>query len=96
MTLEELRSTKRDEILRLAAVRGASNVRIFGSVARGDADESSDVDVLVDLEEGRSLLDHGGLLMDLRELLGCKVEVATEKGLKPRARERILSEAVAL
>ena len=96
MTLEELRSTNRDEILRLAAVRGASNVRIFGSVARGDADESSDVDVLVDLEEGRSLLDHGGLLMDLRELLGCKVDVATEKGLKPRARERILSEAVAL
>jgi uncharacterized protein len=96
MTLEELRATKRDEILRLAALRGASNVRIFGSVARGEATESSDVDILVDLDEDRSLLDQGGLLMDLRELLGCKVDVATEDGLKLRVRDHILREAVRL
>ena len=96
MTLEQLRLEKRDAILAIAAKYGASNVRIFGSVARGEADEKSDVDVLVDLESGRSLLDQGGLLMDLRELLGLKVDVATERGLKPRVRERILSEAVPL
>lgn len=96
MTLQDLRTKKRDDILRIASRRGASNVRVFGSVARGDAGESSDLDILVDLEDGRSLLDQGGLLMDLQELLGCKVDVATEKGLKPRMRERILAEAVPL
>lgn len=84
---------RRDEILRIAAARGASNVRVFGSVARGDADEDSDVDFLVELAPDRSLLDLGGLLMDLRELLDHEVDVVTEAGLKPRIRERVLQEA---
>lgn len=77
--------------------RGSSApVRIFGSVARGEADEESDVDSLVDMEQGRSLMDMGGLLMDLQELLGCKVDVVSEKGLRSRIRDRILEEAVPL
>ena len=63
-------------------------------MARGEADQRSDVDLLVDMDPGRSLLDLGGLLMDLRELLGCSVDVVTEKGLRRRIRERILKEAV--
>jgi uncharacterized protein len=87
---------RRDEILRAAARHGASNVRIFGSVARGDASPESDVDVLVDLEPGRSLLDHAALLLELEELLGCPVDVVTERGLRARFRERVLREAVPL
>lgn len=88
--------SKREEILLTAARHGARNVRIFGSAARGEADEASDLDFLVEMEPGRSLLDLGGLLMDLRELLGREVDVITERGLKPRIRERVLREAVAL
>jgi predicted nucleotidyltransferase len=77
---------KRTDILRLASRHGA----------RGEADALSDIDILVDLEPGRSLLDLGGLLMDLQELLGCPVDVVTEKGLRPRIRERVLREAVSL
>jgi predicted nucleotidyltransferase len=87
---------KRDDILRLAARYGARNVRIFGSVARGEARPDSDIDFLVDLEDGRSLLDLGGLLMDLQDLLHCKVDVVTEKGLRSRIRARVLQEAVSL
>lgn len=79
-----------------AARRGAYNVRIFGSVARGEADERSDVDFLVELEPGRSLLDLGGLLMDLQQLLGHPVDVVTERGLRERIRERVLEEAIPL
>lgn len=86
---------KRD-ILRLAAQRGARNVRVIGSVARGEALADSDLDLLVDLEPGRNLLDLGGLVMDLEELLGVRVDIATEKGLRERLRERVLHEAVAL
>jgi len=82
--------------LSLAARRGAFNVRVFGSAARGEADARSDVDFLVDLEPGRSLLDLGGLLVDLEKLLGCKVDVVTEKGLRERIRERVLNEAISL
>ena len=96
MSIEELLKTKRGEILRLAAERGARNVRVFGSVARGEADEKSDIDFLVDMEPGRSLFDMGGLLMDLRDLLGREVDVVTEKGLKQRIRERVLKEAIPL
>ncbi len=92
----ELLKEKRDEILRLAAGHGAHNVRIFGSVARGDARPDSDIDFLVDLDAGRSLLDLGGLLMDLQNLLHCKVDVVTEKGLRIRIRARVLLEAVSL
>jgi len=96
MKIDTLLKEKRDEILRIAAKHGARNVRVFGSVARGDSDEKSDVDLLVDMEPGRTLLDMGGLLMDLQELLGCEVDVITENGLKERIRERVLREAVAL
>jgi uncharacterized protein len=95
MSIEELRN-RRDEILRVAAQHGARHVRVFGSVARGEADERSDVDFLVDLEKGRSLFDLGGLLMDLQSLLGRPVDVVTEKGLKSRIRDRVLDEAVPL
>jgi predicted nucleotidyltransferase len=95
MTLESLRRLSA-EIAAVAERRGASNVRVFGSVARGDADASSDVDLLVDLDPDRSLFDLGGLLMDLTELLGTDVDVVTEASLKPRVRNRVLAEAVAL
>ena len=70
-----LRAERREEILRLAARRGAHNLRVFGSVARGEANESSDLDLLVAWEPGRSLLDHAGLVQDLQQLLGIKVHV---------------------
>lgn len=96
MTLDELRRAKREQILLLAAKHGARKVRVFGSVARGDADERSDVDFLVDLEPGRSLFDLGGLLMGLQDLLGTQVDVVTEKGLRLRIREGVLADAVEL
>jgi predicted nucleotidyltransferase len=96
MDINALLQEKREAILQLAAKHGAWNVRVFGSVARREADEQSDIDFLVDMEPGRSLLDMGGLLMDLRELLGREVDIVTERGLKPRIRERVLKEAVAL
>ena len=96
MTLQELRTSKRDEIMRLAAKYGARNVRVFGSLARNENDERSDIDFLVDLEPGRSLFDLGGLLMALQELLGAEVDVVTEKGLRPRIREQVLADAVTL
>ncbi len=71
-------------------------VRVFGSGARGEADEQSDIDFLAEMEPGRSLPDMGGLLMELRELLGREVGVDTIRGLEPRIRDRILEEAVAL
>lgn len=94
--LSEPLQEQRDEILRISAKYGAYNVRIFGSVARGEADLESDIDVLVDLEPGRNLLDLGGLLMELQALLRCRVDVVTEKGLRPRIRDRVLAEAVPL
>ena len=96
MEFNEVFSSKREEVLCIAARYGAHNVRIFGSVARGDADRDSDLDVLVDMEPGRSLFDLGGLLVELQELLGCRVDVVTEQGLRPRIRERVLREAVPL
>jgi uncharacterized protein len=93
MGIEELLKDQREDILRIAAQHGAHNVRIFGSVARGDARPDSDVDLLVELESGRSLLDLGGLLMDLQTLLGREVDVVTDKGLRDRIRTRVLQEA---
>jgi predicted nucleotidyltransferase len=92
----QLLVSRREAILAAARRRGADNVRVFGSVARGDADAGSDVDLLVDLEPGRSLFDLGGLLMDLEEVIGAPVDLVTEKGLRPRLRERVLREAVSL
>lgn len=87
LTLAGLRRVK-DELVTVAAQRGATNLRVFGSVARGDARPSSDVDLLVDLEPGRSLVDLGGLLMDLSDVLGVDVDVVTEASVKPRVRKR--------
>ena len=95
MDIKSLR-VKREEILQIAEKYGARTVRIFGSVARGEADVASDLDLLVEMEPGRSLLDLGGLLMELQDLLGCRVDVVTEKGLRERIRDRVLKEAVAL
>lgn len=95
MRIEELRG-RRAEILRLAALHGATNIRVFGSVACGEADERSDVDFLVDMGSGQSLLDLGGLLEDLRDLLRHPVDVVTERALKARIRDRVLREAVPL
>jgi len=96
MRLEQLLREKREEILRLCAKYGARNVRVFGSIARGTADEESDIDLIVDFEPGRSLLDHAGLWLELQKLLGCKVDVVSERGIKARIRERVLREAVPL
>jgi len=95
MPLDELIKTKREDILCTAAKYGAYNVRVFGSVARGEADKKSDIDLLVDMEPGRSLLDPGGLLTDLEDLLGCNVDVVTEDSLRTHIKERVLKEAVA-
>jgi hypothetical protein len=96
VTLDTLRAERREDILRLAERRGAHSVRVFGSVARGEANENSDLDLLVAWEPGRSLMDHAGLVTDLQELLGMKVHVGTEKSLHWYARDRILREAMAL
>jgi len=96
MAIIEMLKNKRGEILQVAARHGASNVRVFGSVARGESDEKSDLDLLVTMEPGRSLLDHAALWLELRELLGCEVDVVSEKGLRPRIRDRVLKEAVPL
>jgi uncharacterized protein len=96
MTLESLLKERRKEVLLIAAKYGAGNIRLFGSLARGEADESGDVDFLVELEPGRSLFDLGGLQFELEELLGCRVDVVTQRGLKPRIRQRVLQEPVML
>jgi hypothetical protein len=96
MGIQELIGKQREQILALAAKYGASDVRIFGSVARGQADDRSDVDFLVNLQEGRSLFDLGGLLFELQRLLGRRVDVVTFDGLRPRIRDRVLKEAVQL
>lgn len=88
--------SKRQDILRLASRHGARNVRLFGSVARGQAGPQSDVDFLVDMEPGRTLLDLGGLLYDLRELLQRPVDVVTEKGLRDNLRPFVIKDAVPL
>ncbi len=88
--------THREQILRIAEQYGASNVRIFGSVARGEAQPDSDLDLLVDLDPGRSLLDHIALIQDLEDLLCRKVDVVESQALHSRIRSRVLAEAVPL
>ena len=96
MSVSELLRSKREAVLRIAAQHGARNVRIFGSAARGDAGPASDVDFLVELEEGRSLLDVVGLWQDLEDLLGRKVDVVEPEGLHWYIRDRVLKEAIPL
>jgi len=96
MEYQNLLRTNRRKILETASRYGASHVRVFGSVARGTADEASDIDFLVTLAPDRSLLDLGGLLYELHQMLGVDVDVVAEDGLQSKIRERVLAEAVEL
>jgi predicted nucleotidyltransferase len=96
MGIGKLLREKREEILALAAEHGARTVRVFGSASRGEMTEDSDIDFLVEMEEGRSLLDHVALWQDLEDLLGCEVDVVSEGGLHWYIRERVLEDAVPL
>jgi predicted nucleotidyltransferase len=93
MGISEIIADKKEQILALAVKHGASNIRVFGSVTNGTANADSDIDFLVDMEKDRSLFDMGGLLMDLQELFGRKVDVVTENGLHWYVKDRIISEA---
>jgi predicted nucleotidyltransferase len=93
MSVEQILKQKREDILKIASRYGARKVRVFGSVVRGEARPDSDVDFLVELEEGRSLMDLGGLLMDLQKLLGRNIDVVTEKGLHWYIKEQVIREA---
>jgi hypothetical protein len=94
--IDDLLKQQRDAILRIAARHGARNVRVFGSVAKGTAGPQSDIDLLVEFDPDRSLMDVGRLVMDLRDLLGREVDVVTEKGLHPLIRDEGLQDAVPL
>lgn len=96
MSIRQLLRTKRKQILEIAARHGARKVRVFGSVARGTARRGSDVDFLVDMDEGRSLLDHSALVLELERLLKRPVDVASERGLRPSLRKDVLKDAIAL
>jgi hypothetical protein len=92
MTLQE----RREEILQIAARYGAKDVRVFGSRSRGEARPGSDLDLLIRLEPGRTLLDMIAIKQDIEDLLGCKVDVVTENAISRYIREQVLSEAVPL
>ena len=94
--LQQLIEKNRKQIIEIAQKHGAVNVRIFGSVARGENDENSDLDILVDLGENLSSWFPVGLIEELENLLDIKVDIATVKGLKERIRERVLKEAISL
>jgi predicted nucleotidyltransferase len=95
-TLEDLRREKREEILRLAELHGCRNVRVFGSFATGENRAASDIDFLVDLDEGRNLFDLGGLLADLKDALASNVDLVEARCLHPYIRDRVLAEALPL
>lgn len=95
-SIADLLKTHQQDILRLAAAHGARNVRVFGSVARGESTPSSDLDLLINLDADRSLLDRIGLIQDLEDLLGIRVHVVSEKGLHPAMREAVLDDARSL
>ena len=96
MGLSRLVAENRDEVLRIASRHGARRVRVFGSAARGMDGPGSDVDVLVELGPGRSLLDLVAIKQDLEDLLGCSVDVVTESAISPYFRDAVLEEAVSL
>ena len=94
--IEDLLKAKRQEILDIAARHGAHNLRVFGSVARGEAGPESDLDILVEMEPGKSLLNHVALMQDLEDLLQRKVDVVSERALHWYIRDRVLAEAISL
>ncbi len=96
MKIEELLKSKRQEILAIAARHGAHNVRVFGSVARGEAKPESDVDILVEMESGTSLMDHVTLMQDLEDLLERKVDVVSDRALHWYIRDQVIAEATPL
>ena len=96
MNLEQLIKEKSADIRKTAAKHGAGNIRLFGSVVRGESRPGSDIDFLVDAGPETSSWFPAGLILDLEEILGCRVEVVTERGLNPHLREHVLSEAVPL
>jgi len=96
MKLDDLLREKREEVLRLIARYGGSNVRVFGSVARGDFGPESDIDLLILPGPGMGLFEKAALERELAELLGCRVNLVSERGLRPRVRERVMQEAVTL
>lgn len=96
MRTRELLESRREEIMEIAARHGARDLRLFGSVARGEDSESSDVDILVTLEPGVGLFKHAALIRELQELLGRKVDVISDKGLRQRVRDEVLREALPL
>lgn len=96
MKTKDIFFSKRKEILKIAKKYGAYNIKLFGSVAKEQDDEKSDIDFIVEMENGRSLFDLGGLLMELQGLLNRKVDVITSAGLKNRLRYKINEEAVPL
>jgi predicted nucleotidyltransferase len=96
LTLDQLRRQKRADILQIAAKYHAMNVRVFGSVARGESTHTSDVDFLVELPPGQSLLKRIALQQELEDLLGCPVDVVKPSNLRESIRVRVLQEAIAL
>ncbi len=96
MNVSKTLSNKRDEILRIAGAHGARDLRLFGSVSRGEATARSDIDLLINLDPGRTLLDIVAIKQDLEDLLGCKVDVVTEDAVSPYIREQILKDAISL
>lgn len=93
VTLDTIRREKRAQIVRLGELYGARNIRVFGSVARGDNHAASDVDLLVEMDQGRTLFDLAGFVADVQDLLGVRVDVVTLGGLR-YLRHRILAEAI--
>ena len=96
MTLTQILHDKREAIQRIAAAHGAYNLRVFGSMARGEATPQSDLDLLIDVSATTSAWFPAGLILDLEEVLGCHVDVVTERALHPALRDRVLREAVPL
>jgi len=96
MNIDEILKNKRDEILKISHRYGAKNIRIFGSIVRGEIKEKSDVDFLIELESDRSLLDIIAMRQDLEDLLDCKVDVVTEAAISPYIRDEVLGQVVRL
>jgi hypothetical protein len=96
MGIDKTLREKRDQILAIAKQHGARNVRVFGSLARGEGKRDSDLDVLLELEPGRSLLDIVAIKQDLEDLLNTKVDVVTETAVSPYIRDQILRQAISL